>query len=259
MALKEGKREPEDDLETKRKKQKKDEIETLISDNAKNESSSSDEEPGTSAKPAAKDSSSSEDEPSSSDDDEEPAKTAATDSSSSEDESEDDSKDVQAESSISFVCSKNHLEVRTKRGKRTAYTPQSGIGGNDDQTIIVKGFDSSLHEGDIKSELNKYFSLCGEITSVVVPTDTETGAVIGCAYIELKEGVEKALKLNGSYLKGWKLVVEKVSRISDLGGRSGRGGHWPYPYPSGPSGRGGRGGPWRHPYRCHGLGFCGFC
>ncbi|KFK29853.1 hypothetical protein AALP_AA7G187400 [Arabis alpina] len=156
MALKEGKREPEDNLETivNLKKQKKDdENKTLISDKAKNET-------------------------------------------------EDNSKDGRAETTSSLVSSNKRLEVRTKRGKRAAYTPQSRIGGNDDQTIIVKGFDSLLPEDDIKSALR-------------------------CAYIELKEGVEKALKLNGSYLGGWNLVVEKVSRITD---RSGKESDWPYPY-----------------------------
>ncbi|KFK23931.1 hypothetical protein AALP_AAs47265U000200 [Arabis alpina] len=55
--------------------------------------------------------------------------------------------------------------------KRAAYNtpPQSRIfGGSDDQTIIVKGFDSSLPGDDIKSELSKYFSSCGEIISLVV-------------------------------------------------------------------------------------------
>ncbi|VVA95090.1 unnamed protein product [Arabis nemorensis] len=86
------------------------------------------------------------------------------------------------------------------------------------KTIIVKGFDFFLPEDDIKSALSKYFSSCGEITSVIVPTDDETGAVIGCAYIHLKEGVEKALKLSGSYLGGWNLVVEKVSLAEEVVG-----------------------------------------
>ncbi|KFK41695.1 hypothetical protein AALP_AA2G161100 [Arabis alpina] len=246
MALKEGKKEPEDHLETNvnLKKQKEDEIATLISDNVKNESSSSDEEP---AKPAAKDSSSSEDESSTSSSDKEPA---ATDSSSSENESEDDSKDVRAEITSSLVSSKNRLEVRTKRGKRAAYTSQIGIGGNDDQTIIVKGFDSSLPEDDIKRALSTYFSSCGEIISVIVAKDPATRTHIGCAYIELKEGIEKALKLSGSNLGGWNLLVKKATPIpiSDVGGPSSRGGHWPYP-----NGR------WPYRYRCDLLRVCKFC
>ncbi|VVA95094.1 unnamed protein product [Arabis nemorensis] len=87
---------------------------------------------------------------------------------------------------------------------RVAYTPpQSRVfGGNDDQTIIVKGFDSSFPVYYIKSELSKYFSSCGEITSVVIPTDQVSGAVIG---------------------------FEKATPIRDFG-RSGREGQWPYPY-----------------------------
>ncbi|KFK41702.1 hypothetical protein AALP_AA2G161800 [Arabis alpina] len=54
--------------------------------------------------------------------------------------------------------------------------------GTDDQTITVKGFDSSLPEYYIKSKLTKYFSSCGEVMSVVLPTDNVTGAedVISC-------------------------------------------------------------------------------
>ncbi|VVA93101.1 unnamed protein product [Arabis nemorensis] len=100
-----------------------------------------------------------------------------------------------------------------------AYTPpQSGVfgGGNDDKTIIVKGFDSSLPEDDIKSLLTQYFSSCGEITSVVVPKDQVSGAVIGCAYIHLKEGVEKALKLSGKEVLGLIPTVVTVSAIVTL-------------------------------------------
>ncbi|KFK25167.1 hypothetical protein AALP_AA8G075100 [Arabis alpina] len=123
-------------------------------------------------------------------------------------------------------------------------SPRTVDFGDDDQTIIVKGIDSSLREDDIERALSKYFSSCGEITCVTVATDPVTGAAIGCAYIHLKKGVEKALKLSGSYLGGWNLVVDKVSPIGEVGGRFG------------PSGRVGH---WTFPYRCNGLGHCGGC
>ncbi|VVB06866.1 unnamed protein product [Arabis nemorensis] len=108
-----------------------------------------------------------------------------------------------------------------------AYTPpqSTGVsGGNDDQTVIVKGFDSSLPESYIKSLLNQV-----------------SGAATGCAYVHLKEGVDKALKLNGSYMGGWKLVVEKATPVGERVGPSGGEGQWPYPY------------------RCNGLRQCSFC
>ncbi|KFK41492.1 hypothetical protein AALP_AA2G137300 [Arabis alpina] len=80
----------------------------------------------------------------------------------------------------------------------------------DDQTIIAKEFDYWLPEDDIKKALSKHFTSCGEITSVVVPTDPKTGATKGYAYIQIKEGVEKALKLNGSEMGGCNLVVERL-------------------------------------------------
>ncbi|VVA95092.1 unnamed protein product [Arabis nemorensis] len=148
--------------------------------------------------------------------------------------------EMRPEFTSSFASSDNRREARA------AYTPpQSGIfGGRDDQTIIVKGFDFCLPEFHIKSLLTHYFSSCGVVISVVIPTDQETGAAIGCAYIRLMEGVENALKLSGTYLRGWKLVVEKATPLSDVGGRFD------------PSGRGGG---WAYPYRCNGLGHCSTC
>ncbi|KFK41489.1 hypothetical protein AALP_AA2G137000 [Arabis alpina] len=118
------------------------------------------------------------------------------------------------------------------------------FGGNDDQTIIVKGFNRFLREDDVKSALSKHFSSCGEITSIVVPTDQVTRGTKGCAYIQLKEGVEKALKLNGSDMEGLNLVVEKVVPTGAVGSRFG------------PSGKESQ---WQYSYRCNGLGQCSFC
>ncbi|KFK41703.1 hypothetical protein AALP_AA2G161900 [Arabis alpina] len=129
-------------------------------------------------------------------------------------------------------------------GKVSPFSSPFGGSGGDDQTVIVKGFDSFLPEDVIKNALSQYFSSCGQIIRVDVPKDQVTGKVVGCAYIHLKEGIEKALKFNGSYLRGWKLVVEKASPISAFGGRfdpSGSRGQWPYAY------------------RCNGLGQCSFC
>ncbi|VVB03503.1 unnamed protein product [Arabis nemorensis] len=81
----------------------------------------------------------------------------------------------------SFESSDNRREAHA------TYTPPRsrifGGGYDDDQTIIVKGFDTRLTEYQIKNVLRQYFRSCGEIIRVVVPTDQETGVVIGWAYI----------------------------------------------------------------------------
>ncbi|KAH0926152.1 hypothetical protein HID58_018408 [Brassica napus] len=120
-----------------------------------------------------------------------------------------------------------------QRGERPAYTPQSGAGGNfrsgggGGQSVFVKGFDSSLPEEDIKSALSAHFASCGEITRVSVPCDRETGASKGIAYLDFKDGTDKAFELNGSDMGGWSIVVdqprEKSSGGFGGGGRSGGG------------------------------------
>ncbi|CAN7097771.1 unnamed protein product, partial [Brassica rapa subsp. narinosa] len=107
------------------------------------------------------------------------------------------------------------LDVAQERGERPAYTPQSGTGNNSrsggggGQEVFVKGFDSSLAPNDIKSALTEHFASCGEITRVSVPVDRETGGSRGIAYVEFKEGTEKAFELNGSDMGGWNLVVDQ--------------------------------------------------
>ncbi|CAF2097957.1 unnamed protein product [Brassica rapa subsp. narinosa] len=125
------------------------------------------------------------------------------------------------------------LDVAQERGERPAYTPQSGAGGNfrsgggGGQSVFVKGFDSSLPEEDIKSALSAHFASCGEITRVSVPCDRETGASKGIAYLDFKDGTDKAFELNGSDMGGWSIVVdqprEKSSGGFGGGGRSGGG------------------------------------
>ncbi|KAF8084004.1 hypothetical protein N665_0739s0003 [Sinapis alba] len=105
------------------------------------------------------------------------------------------------------------LDVAQERGERPAYTPQSGSGnfrsGGGGAEVFVKGFDSSLPVNDIKSALSQHFAPCGEITRVSVPIDRETGGSRGIAYLEFKEGTEKAFELNGSDMGGWNLVVDE--------------------------------------------------
>jgi nucleolin len=137
------------------------------------------------------------------------------------------------------------LDVANERGDRPAYTPQSGAtnfrsgGGGGGVSVFVKGFDSSLPENDIKNALSEHFASCGEISRISVPCDRETGASKGIAYLDFKDGADKAYELNGSDMGGWNLVVDEAkpreSSGGFSGGRGGSGGRF------NGSGRGGRG------------------
>jgi RNA recognition motif-containing protein len=102
-----------------------------------------------------------------------------------------------------------------------------GVNG---RSFSVTGFDASLPVDDIKSALSKYFSSFGEITRVFVPPSHGTGGSLGYAYIDLKEGAEKALELGRHDVGGWDLVVGKAEPI-----RSGS--TWPFPGRCGNQGR----------------------
>lgn len=52
---------------------------------------------------------------------------------------------------------------------------KSGGDGGDEKKVFVKGFDSSLSEDDIRNALTEHFSSCGEVKTVSVPMDRETG------------------------------------------------------------------------------------
>ncbi|KAG2326443.1 hypothetical protein Bca52824_009171 [Brassica carinata] len=86
--------------------------------------------------------------------------------------------------------------------------------GNDERTIFVTGFDSSGSRDEIRSELAKHFSSCGELTRVFVPVECETGVSRGYAFINLKQRggeIEAALTLSGSEKRDYlfELVVAK--------------------------------------------------
>ncbi|KAG2305049.1 hypothetical protein Bca52824_033700 [Brassica carinata] len=106
------------------------------------------------------------------------------------------------------------LDVAQERSERSAYTPQSGAGnfrsgGGGGAEVFVKGFDTSLSVDDIRSALTEHFASCGEITRVSVPRNHETGGSKGIAFLEFKEGPEKAFELNGSEMGGWNLIVDE--------------------------------------------------
>lgn len=86
--------------------------------------------------------------------------------------------------------------------------------------------------------INKHFSVCGEVLSVSVVTDRETGQPRGFAFVEMAnaDSAKKAVtELNGKELQGRTLRVDIAEeRRGGRGGGGGRGG------PGG--GRGGGGG-----------------
>ncbi|ESQ48039.1 hypothetical protein EUTSA_v10020940mg [Eutrema salsugineum] len=111
----------------------------------------------------------------------------------------------------------------TPRSSNAARNYQSSDKGQGSQskTIFVRGFDSSLGEHEIKSALRDHFSACGEITRIAIPTDPETGAIRGNAFIDLKDGLNKALELNGSEVGGRNIMVSKALPRGESADRSG--------------------------------------
>ncbi|KAJ0245864.1 hypothetical protein HA466_0182690 [Hirschfeldia incana] len=83
-----------------------------------------------------------------------------------------------------------------------------GAFGNNDRTIFVKGFQHLRPRDEIKNELINIFGSCGKIIRVFVPMHCGTCVPLGFAFINILNGKEKALKLNGSYMGGRKLKVK---------------------------------------------------
>ncbi len=77
-----------------------------------------------------------------------------------------------------------------------------------------------------ESELEQLFSDCGEILSVNLITDRETGRLRGFGFIEFatEDGAQAALKFDGYELDGRALKVKIAEeRRGGAGGRGGRG------------------------------------
>jgi RNA recognition motif-containing protein len=90
-----------------------------------------------------------------------------------------------------------------------------------------------------EESLNQHFATCGEVASVAVMTDRETGQSRGFAFVEMAtpDGAKKAIAdLNGKDFQGRALRVDVAEERKSGGGGGGRGGG------GGGGGRGGRGG-----------------
>lgn len=77
-------------------------------------------------------------------------------------------------------------EVFTEADACPDGTMRAGGGGGDSDptTIFVKGFSRDLEESDVRQQLTDAFAECGEVAGVRLPTDRETGALKGIAFIE---------------------------------------------------------------------------
>ncbi|CAM6089621.1 unnamed protein product [Calypogeia fissa] len=98
-----------------------------------------------------------------------------------------------------------------------------GFGGDrsgSDKTAFVKGFEKT-DEGSVRSSLQAHFEACGEIQNIRVPMDS--GEVKGIAFVEFKEreGLEKALGMNGEACNGHNLVVNEAGKPPASGGGGG--------------------------------------
>ncbi|KFK28502.1 hypothetical protein AALP_AA7G004500 [Arabis alpina] len=80
--------------------------------------------------------------------------------------------------------------------------------------ISVGGYDTSLHEDDVKDALIRHFCICGEITQLGLSKSYRTKALHSTAvvYFARQTGVDKAVALNGSDAGGWKVEVEPLFR-----------------------------------------------
>ncbi len=77
---------------------------------------------------------------------------------------------------------------------------RAGGGGcySDPTTIFVKGFSRDLEESDVRQQLTDAFAECGEVAGVRLPTDRETGALKGIAFIEFASAEGKVRRAHRS-------------------------------------------------------------
>ncbi|MCL7050195.1 hypothetical protein MKW94_001434 [Papaver nudicaule] len=78
------------------------------------------------------------------------------------------------------------------------------------ETIFVQGFDPSLNYDQVRSSLEEFFSACGEILRMEIPTVHYTSVPKGMAVIEFYDirAFHKALAMNGHKLGDFTLTVE---------------------------------------------------
>ena len=76
-----------------------------------------------------------------------------------------------------------------------------------------------------EDQVRNLFSTHGEVTSVAIITDRETGRPRGFGFVEMESGAEAAIEtLNGTEMDGRNLNVNEAKPREDRGGGGGGGG-----------------------------------
>lgn len=76
-----------------------------------------------------------------------------------------------------------------------------------------------------EDQVRDLFSAHGDVTSVAIITDRETGRPRGFGFIEMESGAEAAIEtLNGTEMDGRSLNVNEAKPREDRGGGGGGGG-----------------------------------
>jgi len=76
-----------------------------------------------------------------------------------------------------------------------------------------------------EDQVRDLFSAHGEVTSVAIITDRETGRPRGFGFVEMESGAEAAIEtLNGTEMDGRDLNVNEAKPREDRGGGGGGGG-----------------------------------
>lgn len=70
----------------------------------------------------------------------------------------------------------------------------------------MKGFDKYQGEDAVREALTAFFEECGEVSSVRLPSDRETGDLKGIAFVEFATNDAKVCLLPRSPVQGHKLV-----------------------------------------------------
>jgi len=82
-----------------------------------------------------------------------------------------------------------------------------------------------------EDELRSLFAPFGEVTSVSIPTDRDTGRVRGFAFVEMANASDASgaiSALNGKEMDGRQLRVNEAQPKGERGGGGGGGGRRPY-------------------------------
>jgi nucleolin len=61
----------------------------------------------------------------------------------------------------------------------------------EENTIFVKGFDSSLGEDAVREQLTEVFSKYGKVNQIRLPTDRESGELKGISFVEFADQAGK--------------------------------------------------------------------